>query len=94
MISSSIERKYWNEVGQCYRERSSIKYKHSSKLGFHITFLLETTCSFGLALPLTHVANVKFSLRPPHHHHLTQNAFKYISLKGNQTINRLKNIIQ
>ena len=94
MISRSIERKYWNEVGQCYRERSSIKYKHSSKLGFHITLLLETTCSFGLALPLTHVANVKFSLRPPHHHHLTQNAFKYICTKGNQTINQLENIIQ
>ena len=93
MISRSIERKNWNEVGQCYRERSSIKYKHSSKLSFEA---LVTTCNFGLTLPLTQVANVKFSLRPPHHHHhhLTQNAFKYIYIKGNQTINRLENIIQ
>ena len=94
MISRSIERKNWNEVGQCYRERSSIRYKHSSKLGFEPTFPFASTCTFGLALPLTHIANVKFSLRPPHHHHLTQNAFKYISTKGNQTINQLKNIIQ
>ena len=91
MISRSIERKNWNEVGQCYRERSSIKYKHSSKLCFEP---LVTTCTFGLNLPLTQVADVEVSLRPTHHHHITQNAFKYIYIKGNQAINRLKNIIQ
>ena len=94
MISRSIERKNWNEVGQCYRERSSIRYKHSSKLVFEPTFPFASTCTFGLALPLTYIANVRFSLRPPHYHHLTQNGFKYISTKGNQTINQLKNIIQ
>ena len=94
MISRSIERKNWNQVGLCYHERSSIKYKRSSKLVFEPTFPPVTTCTSGLTLPLTHIANVRFSLRPPHHHHLTQNAFKYISTKGNQTINQLENIIQ
>ena len=94
MISRSIERKNWNQVGLCYHERSSIKYKRSSKLVFEPTSPPVTTCTFGLTLPLTHNANVRFSLRPPHHHHLTQNAFKYISTKGNQTINQLENIIQ
>ena len=94
MISRSIERKNWNQVGLCYHEKSSIKCKHSSKLGFEPTFPPVTTFTFALALPLTHIANVKFFLRPPHHHHQTQNAFKYISTKGNQTINQSKNIIQ
>ena len=89
--SSITSAKHWKEMDKCYHEGYSMKLRNST-LVFETTpshHLVQTRTFLDLSLP--HVRCVHKIIPPSpttytHYHHLTHNAFKYLSKKSYQTL--------